>query len=78
MNPRLTEITVIGDDDTGLIARITSLLFERGINIEDLDQAVRGGLFRMTMRVDTSEMDGSKDDLRRALDDLCGELEVDV
>ena len=78
MNPRLTEITVIGDDDTGLIARITSLLFERGINIEDLDQAVRGGLFRMTMRVDTSEMDGSKNDLRRALDDLCGELEVDV
>ncbi|WP_049900826.1 formyltetrahydrofolate deformylase [Halococcus agarilyticus] len=78
MNPRLTEITVIGDDDTGLIARITSLLFERGVNIEDLDQAVREDLFRMTMRVDTGEMDGSKDDLRRALDELCEELEMDV
>lgn len=74
----LTEITVIGDDDTGLIARITSLLFKRGINIEDLDQAVRQGLFRMTMHVDTSKMDGSKADLRRALDDLCAELGMDV
>ncbi|HET7324352.1 MAG TPA: formyltetrahydrofolate deformylase [Halococcus sp.] len=73
-----TEITVIGDDDTGLIARITSLLFERGINIEDLDQAVRQGLFRMTMHVDTTEMDGSKADLRDALTNLCDELGMDV
>ncbi|MFB6173919.1 MAG: ACT domain-containing protein, partial [Halobacteriales archaeon] len=44
MSSEFTEITVVGDDDTGLIARITSLLFERGINIEDLDQAVREGV----------------------------------
>ena len=78
MNPDLTEITVIGDDDTGLIARVTSLLFERGVNIEDLDQAVREGLFRMTMRVDTTGMTCSEDDLRDALDDLCDDLEMDV
>lgn len=78
MNSEYTEITVIGDDDTGLIARITSLLFERGINIEDLDQAVRKSLFRMTMHVDTTEMDGSKADLRDALSDLCDELGMEV
>jgi hypothetical protein len=32
-----TEITVVGEDKTGLIARVTTLLFERDINIEDLD-----------------------------------------
>ena len=74
----LTEITVIGDDDTGLIAQVTSLLFERGINIEDLDQAVREGLFRMTMRVDTAEMVTTKEKLRDDLHELGRELGVDV
>jgi formyltetrahydrofolate deformylase len=74
----LTEIVVVGDDDTGLIAEITSLLFERNINIEDLDQAVREGVFRMTMRVDTSEMIVKEETLRENLHDLGDELGVDV
>ncbi|WP_137284739.1 formyltetrahydrofolate deformylase [Halorussus salinisoli] len=74
----LTEITVIGDDDTGLVARVTSLLFERGINIEDLDQAVRDDLFRMTMHVDTGGMDASRDALRADLQKLGEDLGVDV
>ncbi|WP_128476494.1 formyltetrahydrofolate deformylase [Halorussus pelagicus] len=74
----LTEITVIGDDDTGLVARVTSLLFERGINIEDLDQAVRDDLFRMTMRVDTAGMETTRDALRADLGELGDDLGVDV
>jgi len=74
----LTEITVIGEDDTGLIARITTLLFERGINIEDLDQAVQEGLFRMRMRVDASDMEGSREDLRADLQGLGADLDLDV
>ncbi|MES3162138.1 MAG: formyltransferase family protein [Halorubrum sp.] len=78
MTRELTEITVIGGDETGLIARVTSLLFERGINIEDLDQAVRDGVFRMTTRVDTAEMTTSRGELRRALAELGRELDVDI
>lgn len=63
MNPELTEITVVGNDDTGLLAQITTFLFEHEINIEDLDQAVEDGLFRMTMHTDTSEMDCSEEQL---------------
>ncbi|MFC7082399.1 formyltetrahydrofolate deformylase [Halorussus caseinilyticus] len=74
----LTEITVIGDDDTGLVARVTSLLFERGINIEDLDQAVRDDLFRMTMHVDTAGMETTESDLRTELQKLGEDLGVDV
>jgi len=73
-----TEITVVGEDDTGLIAEITTLLFERSINIEDLDQAVREGVFRMTMRVDTREMVCTQEKLRTDLQDLGEELGVDV
>jgi len=74
----LTEITVVGDDDTGLIAEVTSLLFERGINIEDLDQAVRDGVFRMTMHVETAEMVCTEEKLRTDLDALGTELGVDM
>ena len=78
MTTELTEITVIGGDKTGLIARVTSLLFERGINIEDLDQAVRDGLFRMSMRVDTEAMTTERDELREALAQLGRELGVEI
>ncbi|WP_175480230.1 formyltetrahydrofolate deformylase [Natrinema salaciae] len=74
----VTEITVIGDDDTGLVANVTSLLFERGINIEDLDQAVRDGVFRMYLAVDTSEMVCTEETLREDLDDLGDDLGLDV
>ncbi len=78
MRRTLTEITVVGGDDTGLIAEVTSLLFERGINIEDLDQAVREGVFRMTMHVDTTEMVTTERTLRQDLTNLGDELGVDV
>jgi len=78
MTTDLTEITVIGDDDTGLIARVTSLLFERGVNIEDLDQAVRDGVFRMYLAVDTSEMVCTEKTLRTDLNELGDDLGLDV
>jgi formyltetrahydrofolate deformylase len=78
MTSDLTDITVIGEDDTGLIARITTLLFDYGINIEDLDQAVQQGVFRMTMRVDAAEMEGTHDELRADLQDLGEDLDLDV
>ena len=78
MTRELTEITVIGGDKKGIVARVTTLLFERGINIEDVDQAVREGLFRMTLHVDTSEMVCTEETLRNTLSDLGDELGVDV
>ncbi len=78
MTHEFTKITVVGEDDTGLIAEVTSLLFERSINIEDLDQAVREGIFRMTMHVDTEEMVCTQEKLRDDLHDLGDDLGMDV
>ena len=78
MSREYTEITVVGEDDTGLIARVTTLLFERDINIEDLDQAVRDRVFRMSMTVDTAEMTCTRTELREALSALGEELGVDI
>ncbi|WP_264475410.1 formyltetrahydrofolate deformylase [Halorubellus salinus] len=78
MTSDFAEITVVGGDKTGLIARVTSLLFERGINIEDLDQAVREDVFRMTLHADIDEMVCTQDKLREDLGDLGDELGVDI
>jgi len=78
MTDEYTEITVVGEDSEGLIARVTSLLFERGCNIEDLDQDVRQGVFRMTMHVDTAGMVTTEATLREDLAELGEDLGLDV
>jgi formyltetrahydrofolate deformylase len=78
MTEEFTEITVVGEDSTGLIARVTTLLFERSINIEDLDQDVREDVFRMRMHVDTTDMVTTQSTLRDDLHALGEDLDVDV
>ncbi|WP_435124273.1 formyltetrahydrofolate deformylase [Halobaculum sp. D14] len=75
---RHTEIVVVGADATGLVAQVTSLLFERGCNIEDLDQDVRDGVFRMRLHADTSEMVCKPQTLREDFADLADDLDVDI
>jgi ACT domain-containing protein len=45
-------ITVVGKDTKGIIARISGHLFERDINIMDLNQTIVHGFFNMVMIVD--------------------------
>ncbi|WP_435101028.1 formyltetrahydrofolate deformylase [Halarchaeum sp. P4] len=78
MTNEFAEITVVGGDKTGIVANVTSALFERGINIEDIDQAVRDGVFRMTLHADISEMVCTRETLRDSLDDIADDLGVDV
>jgi formyltetrahydrofolate deformylase len=72
------EITVVGDDKTGIVAGVTGALFERGVNIEDIDQNVREGLFRMTLHADVSEMVCRPETLREALADVGEDHGVEV
>lgn len=45
-------ITVIGKDTVGIIARVSNLLMEHGINILDISQTIMQDLFTMIMLVD--------------------------
>ena len=47
---RFATITVIGRDKTGVVARITSFLFEQKANIEALEEQVTRGQFSMTVQ----------------------------
>ena len=46
---RYATITVIGRDKTGVVARVTNLLFDTRANIEALEEQVTRGQFSMTI-----------------------------
>lgn len=45
-------ITVIGQDKVGIIAKVSGLLGENGINILDISQTIMQDVFTMIMLVD--------------------------
>ena len=63
-------VTVIGKDKTGIIAKVSTFLAERGVNILDISQTILQEYFAMIMLVDLSE---SKVQLS-SLSDECAQL----
>lgn len=47
-------VTVIGKDRVGIIASVTNLLSQHGVNVLDISQTVLQEYFTMIMLVDTS------------------------
>lgn len=50
-------ITVVGEDKTGIIAKISNLLYENNINILDISQTIMDTMFTMIMMVEMSNAD---------------------
>lgn len=48
-------VTVIGKDKSGIIAKVSTVLADNSINIEDISQTIMQGFFTMVMLVDISE-----------------------
>ena len=57
-------VTVLGFDRKGIIARVSGVLFERGINILNISQTILEGYFSMVMIVDLSEPSCPFDELQ--------------
>lgn len=53
-------ITVVGEDKTGIIAKVSNLLYENDINILDISQTIMDTMFTMIMMVETSKADTKK------------------
>ncbi len=48
--PAVANLTVVGRDRTGVVARFTNLLFEANANIEAIEERVRRGQFHMLLQ----------------------------
>ena len=60
-------ITVIGKDKPGIIYKVSKVLYEEGLNIEDISQTIMQGFFTMMMVVDLSQCATSFDKLGEKL-----------
>lgn len=47
-------VTVVGKDKTGIIAKVSSFLAEKGVNVLDISQTIMEEYFAMIMLVDLS------------------------
>ena len=62
-------VTVIGKDRVGIIADVTALLAQYGVNVLDISQTVLQEYFTMIMLVDAAQCTLPFADLARTLDE---------
>ena len=60
-------VTVIGHDKVGIIANVSSLLADAGVNIIDISQTTMRELFTMIMLVDLEKSTLAFDEIKRLL-----------
>jgi formyltetrahydrofolate deformylase len=75
---QLATVTVIGRDKTGVIARVTNLLFEKGANIEALEEQVTRGQFSMTLQASWKKGALNIQSLRLDLAKLAADLGMEI
>ncbi|MEG2388489.1 MAG: ACT domain-containing protein [Clostridia bacterium] len=71
-------VTVLGFDRKGIIAKVSGVLYERGVNILDISQTVLDGCFSMVLMADISEPIGSFTDLSDDLNALGEKLGLQI
>ena len=72
-------ISVLGQDRPGIIAKVSTVLYECNSNILDIDQTVmRDELFVMTMLIDMAAINVSFGNLKERLNKLSEELDMQI
>lgn len=71
-------ITVIGEDKVGIIAKVTGVLAEDGINILDISQTILNNYFTMIMITDISKMSVNFKELNSKLSELGTQIGVTI
>jgi ACT domain-containing protein len=71
-------VTVLGKDRVGIIAGISNLLLEYGININDISQTILDDIFTMVMMVDLKDVVIEESDISDKLADLGKKLGVQI
>ena len=71
-------ITVSGQDKVGIVAKISNLLAQYSVNIEDIKQTIMQNNFAMMMLCDISKLIVSFKDFKDAMLELGKELEMEI
>lgn len=71
-------ITVIGRDKTGVVARVTSFLFDQNANIEALEEQVTRGQFSMTIQASWTGKAFDRERIAGGLQELAASLDMEI
>ncbi len=71
-------VSIIGRDQKGVVARVSTYLAQHNVNIETIDQNVMEGMFIMTMLVDLADLALTLDRLVLDLKEIGAEMQMDV
>ncbi|KYC71389.1 ACT domain-containing protein [Heyndrickxia coagulans] len=71
-------LTVIGKDQVGIIAGVSTQLAELKINILDVSQTIMSGYFTMMMMLDLSNAEVNFDEIKQALAKKGEALQVQI
>ena len=71
-------LTVIGKDKPGIIAKVSTLLANENVNIEDISQTIMQSTFTMIMLVNISNSSKSMKELSNDLKVLGDEIGVSI
>jgi ACT domain-containing protein len=67
-------LSVLGADRVGIVAAVTAVLAECGVNIEDIRQTILSGVFSMTMLVTVDEEAYPFEDVQARLAEVADEI----
>lgn len=70
-------VTISGTDKVGIVSKITTVLAEYCVNIEDIKQTIMQGHFVMFMLGDISQSKHSFKEIKEALLSTCEKLEME-
>jgi ACT domain-containing protein len=77
MKQRRAVVSVVGKDQVGIIAKVTTILSENQINILDISQTILQDFFTMMMIVDVSAIE-NLDVLQTKFDGISEELGLKI
>jgi len=71
-------VTVIGRDRVGIVARISAVMAEHGVNIVDISQTIMQGLFTMIMLTQATGASFELAAFQAAMDQAAADLGVEA
>jgi ACT domain-containing protein len=71
-------ITVIGADQVGIIAKLSSAMARMNINIVDVNQRIMDTFFVMTMAVDIAKATEGMGTIKKRLDRLAQQMKLNI
>ena len=71
-------VTVVGKDTKGIIAKVSTALYESNVNILDISQTIMQDLFTMIMLVDCGDSDCTISDINNKMQKLAGDMGLSI